>query len=606
MVESIKKEALVIYKGQPALVLEYGKKIDIKTASGENKKVRDKDILLLHKGPVKTLNFSVLESDIEEIWTLLQGEVVTLVELADFLYGDDSPEAIYNAYNELEHGLHFTGDFGEIKCNTREYIDEEIKKANVKKERENQYSASIERLSKGQWQKDDEPQLREIESLALEQRTNSKILKTLGVKETALDAHRFLIKIGYWSLDFNPYPGRFGVSLKSSSIVNEYPKVINPLDLTNLKAYAIDDEGSRDPDDAISIEGDKVWVHITDVASLIKPGSLEDLDASSRGSNLYLPSETVHMLPSRVTDIQALGTPEGNNTISFMIQFDDDFNIINREIHLTRVKVERWTYEKVEEQKESSNFKPFYDIAQKLKTRRLESGALTISLPEVKIRVNENRDISIVQINGIQSRNVVSEFMLLAGECAAYFCSENHIPIPYATQQPPDAKGTPDSDLASMFVWRRKFKRGETKYSPEPHSGLGFSHYTRATSPLRRYSDLIVHQQIRSYILGEDLMDEEDILMKVSPALDSMRKLTICERASNLHWKLMYIKNNSKETYTGTYVEKKDKGAGLFLIEDLALEVLVTMSEFPELNEKVDLKVKKVDIPTVSVTFVPL
>lgn len=606
MINSLKKDALVIYKGQPALVLEYGKKIDIKTVGGDNKKVRDKDVLLLHQGPVKSLNFGKLESDIEEIWNLLQGESITLVELADFLYGEDSPEAIYNAYMELEHGLHFSGEFDAIQCNSREFIEEELHKANIKKEKEDQYSDSMERLSKGQWSNDDEIQLREIENLALEQRTSSKVLKTLGIKETALDAHRFLIKIGYWPMDFNPHPGRFGVSLKSSSIISEYPVVTNPLDLTHLKAYAIDDEGSRDPDDAISIEGDKVWVHITDVASLIKPGSLEDLDASARGANLYLPTETVHMLPSRVTDIQALGSPEGNNTISFMIQFDDDFNIIKRDVYLTRVKVERWTYETVEEQKESINFKPFYDIAEKLKTRRLESGALTISLPEVKIRVNEDREISIVQIHGIQSRNVISEFMLLAGECAAYFCSENSIPIPYASQQPPDAKGTPESDLASMFVWRRKFKRGETKYSPEPHSGLGLSHYTRATSPLRRYSDLVVHQQIRAFLLGEDLMDEEDILMKVSPALDSMRKLTICERASNLHWKLVYIKNNSNDVFTGTYVEKKDKGAGLFLIEELALEVLVSMPEFPELNQKVQLKVKKIDIPTSSLTFIAL
>lgn len=604
MLDGLNKDALVIYKSQPAVVVSYGKKIDIKTATGEQKKVRDKDILLLHNGPVKSLKFAELETDLEDIWTLLQGETVSLIELSDFLYGDDSAEAVYNAYRILEQGLYFNGDIEAINCNTKEFIDDVLKKDQLKREKEEQYNSSMARLSKSEWNDDDDVQLREIEQLALEQRTSSKVLKALGIKETVLDAHRFLIKIGYWSIDKNPHPGRFGVSLKSSSISNEYPIVKNPIDLTSIKAYAIDDEGSRDPDDAISIDGNKVWIHITDVASLIKAGSAEDLDASSRGSNLYLPTETVHMLPGRVTDIQALGHEDGNNTLSFMIEFDDDFNIVNREVSLTRVLVERLTYAQVEEQKDSPKFKPYYDMAQKLKSRRDAAGALSISLPEVRIRVKDEH-ISIVAINGIDSRNVVSEFMLLAGECAACFCIENNIPIPFATQQPPDAKGSPENNLASMFVWRRKFKRGETKYSPEPHSGLGLNCYTRATSPLRRYADLVVHQQIRSFLLEEDLMEEEDILMKVSPAIDAMRKLTICERASNLHWKLIYIKRNSDKVYTGTYVEKKDKGTGLFLIEDLALEAIVSMAEFPELNQKVELVVKKVDIPTASVTFTP-
>lgn len=601
--ETLKKESLVIYKGQPALVVEYGKKIDIKLADGNSKKVRDKDILLIHPGPVKSLKFSDLECDIDEIWNLLQGEEVTLLEFSEFLYGEDSPEAVYNGYKLLKEGLYFSGNIDLITCTSADFIKDELEKVSLKKEKELRYAESMNRLLNGEWSSEDEVPLREIEGLALEQRIGSKVLKVLGVKETSVDAHRFLIKIGYWNFWQNPHPGRMGISLKSSVKITEYDSVINSLNLTHMKSYAIDDEGSRDPDDAISIDGDKVWIHITDVASIIKPGSPEDLDASARGSNLYLPTETVHMLPTEVTEIQALGSPEGNNTISFMIQFDEEFNVIKREIHLARVNVERLTYHQVEDERDSNRFKPFYSIAEKLKCRRVEAGALSISLPEVKIRVDESNEISIIPINGIESRNVVSEFMLLAGECAALFCQENSIPIPYATQQSPDAKGVPESDLASMFVWRRKFKRGETKYSPAPHAGLGLNCYTRATSPLRRYSDLVVNQQIRRYLMNEPLMEEDDILIKVAPALDSMRKLTMCERVSNLHWKLIYLKKNINLIYIGTYVEKKDKGMGLLLIEDLAFEAIVPMAELPELNEKINIKIKKIDIPTATVTF---
>ena len=598
------KKCLAIYKGFPVSVVNVDKKIEIKLQSGANKSVRDKDILVIHPGPVTTLNFEQKDGAIEETWELLEGEEFSLSELTDFLYGDDSASSTYSAYLELMKELYFIGNIDSIKCNNKSYINEKLNKEIEKEKREGAYKQTIDRLSKDEWLEDDSIVLREIESLALEQRTNSKVLKSLGIKENSLDAHRFLNKIGYWEKSKNPYPGRFAVTLNSPVLETEFEIVENPLDLTHLDCYAIDDEGSTDPDDAISLEGEyRVWVHITDVASIIRPGSPEDIEASSRGTNLYLPTETVRMLPKEVTTIQALGSENGNNTLSFLIEFDKEYNIINREIHLTRVKVQRLSYSLVEEERESLRFKTFYKIASILKDRRMAGGAISISLPEVKIRVNSNSDISIKPIGGIESRNVVSEFMLLAGETAAIYCNKNNIPIPYATQQPPDAKGYPENDLASMFVWRRKFKRGEIQYSPSPHAGLGLDIYTRATSPLRRYSDLVVNQQIRANLLGEELLTTEQILLKVSPSVESGKNLTKCERFSNLHWKLVYLTLNSSLVFQGTYVEKKDKNSGVFLIEDLALETLVSYKVEPALNSKVNLKIKKIDIPTSSVSF---
>ncbi|MGL1890779.1 MAG: RNB domain-containing ribonuclease [Spirochaetaceae bacterium] len=602
--ENPKKDCLAIYKGQPVIVTETGKKIDIKLTSGESKKVRDKDILVIHSGPTKSLNFSDLKCDIQEIWTLLEGEEITLSELSEYLFEEDSVEATYNAYKILQEQRYFIGEIDSITCNTQDVIDAELLKQKLKLSKALEFDESISRLSKGNWIPEDEAALREIESLALEQRTNSKILKTLKVKETPIDAHRFLLRLNYWSLDKNPHPGRMAVSLKSTVKNDDYLESTNPVDLTHLESYAIDDQGSRDPDDAISLDGDKLWIHITDVASLVKPHSNGDADASAKGSNLYLPSQTVHMLPPEVTDIQALGLNDGNNTLSFMVQFDSDFNIVERDVLLTRVKVTRLTYQEVEDSKDSSKFEPFYKISEKLKKRREAAGAISIELPEVKIRVDKSGEISIKPIHGVNSRNVVSEFMLLAGETAAIFCSENNISIPYASQQAPDAKGFPEPDLASMFTWRRKFKRGETKFSPSPHSGLGFELYTRATSPLRRYSDLVVNQQIRAFLLGEDTLEEEDLLLRVAPAVESSRKLSLCERASNLHWKLVYLDRNKDVVFQGTYVEKKDKNNGMFIIQDLALECLVQVPKELELNDNVNLKVKKIDIPAGLVTFI--
>lgn len=595
--------ALVIYRGEPASVDVVDKKITIKLSTGESKKVRDKDIVLIHEGPTQSLNFQKLSCDIEETWSLLQGEVVSLIELSDFLFGSTSPEAVYNSWLTLQENLYFVGDIHEISCNDEESIKAVRDKEALMKAKEELFTASISRLKIGQWTQDDEDSLREIEGIALEQRNSSRVLKSLGIKETTLDAHRFLVKIKYWDESRNPFPGRMAVSLKSAQKVEEFSLVNNPLDLTHLKSYAIDDEGSKDPDDAISLEGDnRLWIHITDVASLVKAGSPMDREAASRGSNLYLPTKTVHMLPEEISEIQALGGGEYNNTLSFLVEFDDNNEIINREIHLARVRVERLSYREVEDECDSERFRRFYELADLLRERREVNGSLSIELPEVKIRVDEEGEISIKPIHGINSRNVISEFMLLAGESAALYCSENSIPIPYATQQAPDAKGKPDNNLASMFVWRRKFKRGETKYTPGFHAGLGLAIYTRATSPLRRYSDLVVNQQIRAHILGEEIMDEEDVLMRVSPSLESMRKLSLCERSSNLHWKLIYLKKNKGSVFDATFVER-NRDKAVFLIEDLALETLIPVKEFPELNSKVKVKVERIDIYNQTVVF---
>ncbi|MBN2618605.1 MAG: RNB domain-containing ribonuclease [Spirochaetales bacterium] len=600
----INRDSLVIYKNQPAIVTEAGKKFEIKLNNGEIKKVRDKDILLIHQGPVKSLQFIKKDIDIQEIWTLLQGETVTLVEFAEFLYGDSSPSSLYFAYDELENGIHFKGTVDSIQANSQEEVEEYIQKERDQKDKQEAYNQSIERLKNEKWNPDDDDYIRDIESVALEQKTSSKILKTLGIKENSLDAQKFLNKIGYWPEYYNPYPGRLGIKLTSPPQEELDINIKNRLDLTHLKSYAIDDEGSNDPDDAISMEGDyKIWIHITDVSSVVEAGSVSDIEASNRGSNLYLPTQTVHMLPENVTRLQALGAENGNNTISYLIEFDENYNIVNRDIFLARVNVTRLSYEEVENRKNEESFQSLYTISKHLKARREELGALTISLPEVKIRVNEENEISIKPIHGVESRNVVSEFMLLAGETAALFCHENNIAIPYATQQPSDSKGTPETDLSSMYVWRRKFKKGETKLNPEPHAGLGFNCYTRATSPLRRYSDLIVNHQIRNFLLGKTLLNEEEVLLKVSPAIDAGKKRGQCERLSNQHWKLVYLSQNRGLVFNGVFVEKKDKDKGVLLIEELAMETTVTMKEFPPLNEIVRVKIKKIDIPGGEVLF---
>ena len=100
---------------------------------------------------------------------------------------------------------------------------------------------------------------------------------------------RYLINISYWSDLNNPYPQRNKI-YPDEDIEFDAVK-LDRKDLTHLKCLAIDNSYSSDADDAISIDGDRVWVHIADVASFVDIDSELDMFARKRISNLYLPDQ---------------------------------------------------------------------------------------------------------------------------------------------------------------------------------------------------------------------------------------------------------------------------------------------------------------------------
>ena len=124
----------------------------------------------------------------------------------------------------------------------------------------------------------------------------------LGWQENAENAHRMLLSLGYWQQEFNPYPRRLALPTENPDIALAELPSEQRRDLTGMPAFAIDDEESKDPDDAISLDGQRIWVHVADVAALVTPDSDLDLEARSRGANLYLPDAIHPMLPDVVTE----------------------------------------------------------------------------------------------------------------------------------------------------------------------------------------------------------------------------------------------------------------------------------------------------------------
>jgi exoribonuclease-2 len=592
------KKALVIYKGKPALAEEKGDRLELTLEGGEKLKVRPKDVLFLHPGPSR-LELRVPEGEEEAAWELLEGQKVSLKELAELAFGAYTPEAAYGAYLLAQKGERFVLEGGEVRARTREELAswEEMKRR--KEERERAFGEAVERIRQGRPSLEDRPLLAEVEALAYGERKESRLLKALGLPETPEAAHGLLLRLGLWRRE-NPHPRRLGLPLAPPDLpVPPLPEE-ERVDLTHLPAFAIDDEGSQDPDDALYAErveeGFRLFVHVADVAALVGPGSLLDQEALRRGANLYLPEGTVPMLPLAVTEALGLGLKEVSPALTFELLVSPEGELLREDLYLSWVWVRRLSYR---EALEVEALAPMKVLAEAFLRKRLAQGALDIALPEVKVRV-EGEEIRITPLPPYESRVWVREAMLLAGYAAAHLALREGLPFPFATQEAPSHR-VEGEGLAAMWAQRKTLKRAQLKAVPAPHKGLGLPLYAQVTSPLRRYLDLVAHQQLRAWLKGERPLSQGEVLERVGAAEAVADLVREGERRSKLHWTLLYLMEKGYEG-PGILVERRG-GQGVFLLPELGLSAQVALSGPLTLNAQVRLRFLEADLPALEARF---
>ena len=593
--------ALVLYKIRPARVVEVSDKIVIELEGGKSKRVRDKDVVLLHPGPLSDLRqLEPVTGEVEENWELLEGAQTDIKELSELVFGDYTPAMAWAAWQLVSEGVYFEGEPQAIRPRSAADVRSEIETRSRKAAEAEAWDGFMQRLQQGAILEEDRKTLGEVEALALEKRDNSRILQALNLAENAVNAHRLLVKTGYWSANENPYPRRMGIDETiPGHPVPELPSETR-LDLTHLPAFAIDDEDNQDPDDAISLDGDRIWVHVADVAALVAPDSDMDLDARARGANLYLPDRVIPMLPASVTDRLGLGLQERSPAFSIAIQLSEQGDVEQVEIHPSWLKVERISYAEADQRLQEAPFKTLLEKSRLYRQRRMAAGAASIQLPEVKLKVHDDK-VEIFPLPKLESREMVTDLMLMAGEGIANYCHERDIPIPYATQAPPEEQNCPE-DMAGMYAYRRLFKPTQIKTVPEPHSGLGLAAYSRATSPLRRYSDLLTHQQVRAHLQGEALLDIHAISERIAQSEMGSMANRKTERVSNNHWRLIYLRDNPEWRGEGVIVAKEGERATV-LIPSIGLEAKVRIKGEAGLNDVVKLKPREIDLPDLSCYF---
>lgn len=601
---------LVLYKSGPAKVLGAADKIEIQLPRGKTVRVRPKDLTPLHPGPIADLGTlaadpGVAQDSLEEVAELLADEGTDLAGLAELLFGEFTPAGAWACWRLLIDGLYFTGSPADIRARPLEAIVAERAERSRKAAEKAAWKGFIERVEAGRIEAGDRALLSDVEELALGKRDSSRVMKALAREQTMANAHALLLRLGVWDPAFNPYPLRAGAVLDSPTIaLPELPDEPRR-DLTGLATYAIDDEGNQDPDDALSLEDGRLWVHVADVAALVRPDSDADIEARGRGGTLYLPELTATMLPDSATRLLGLGLQAISPALSFGVDLDADGAVHGVEVVPSWIRAERISYQAVEQSfdqdGEQSRFAPLLAVTDRHRRLRESAGAVSLDFPEVDVKVRDGQ-VSIEPQPRLRSRGLVSEAMLMAGEAAAGYADRHGLAFPYATQLVADEVDRRPQSPAAMAAARRLLKPRRYQSAVAAHQGLGLEAYSQVTSPLRRYMDLVAHQQLRAHLRGDRPLDEEAMVERIGATDAVAPSLRRSERFSRRHWTLVWLQRNRKWSGQGVLIDRRGRN-GQLLIPALALEVRVALKQELALDEVVDLALAEVDLPNLEARF---
>ncbi|MDA8214079.1 MAG: ribonuclease R [Nitrospiraceae bacterium] len=472
-----------------------------------------------------------------------------------------------------------------------------------------------------------------------------RIIKILKKPETPRDEVEGII-------DELNLPGRFphsvieeAKSLYAEGIGNREHK---RKDLRSLPTVTIDGERAKDFDDAISIQKTddvyKLWVHIADVGFFVGWDSLIDKEARKRGTSVYFPDRVIPMLPKELSEDLCSLKPKVER-MAFTVEMDFDTHggkldakfypsIINSNERMTYTSVKKIIVDEDAKERERydyllSDFELMGELCNILKSRRLKRGSLDFDLPEPEVLLDiQGNPEAIIRAERNFAHMIIEEFMIAANEAVAEHLEGLNIPSIYRIHEEPDPmkledimkiisslkilkktkaivpkdfpelikqiQGTPEEEIINHMILR---SLKQARYSPVNvgHFGLASESYTHFTSPIRRYSDLVVHRILREVLAKKHLSDKrikelESVLPDIAFHSSRMeRQADEAERAVLNAMKVWFMKDKVGEEFEGKVVSVTSYGLKIRL-KDYYVEGFLHVSymtdDFYQYDEK--------------------
>ena len=433
------------------------------------------------------------------------------------------------------------------------------------------------------------------------------LLAKAGVKDTE-KIFQALVKIGVFDKDENLELHRFNISKCFSDKVKKSVKGLTSRnseieevlqadkkrkDLTGLSVMTIDSMSTLDFDDAISIENSgnhyRLGIHIIDVGHFIKKGDVIDQEAFDLGSSIYMPDNKIPMLPPFLAEnLCSLKTGEIRPAISVMVNINKLFEIIDYEIFPSIIKVKnRYSYYDVNIiADKDSEIIILHEIAKKFRQYRMDNGAVQITLPEINVWLNDDSEI-IVNTTNRESpgRMMVAEIMIMANWIMGGFMAKNNVPAIFRTQPAPRERlyTKDEGTLFQNYMQRKMLSRFVLDHEPAQHSGLGLDVYVTATSPIRRYFDLVTQRQLRAILGLEEFYTDEEVDKIILQLRQPIQNISKLQYSRNRYWLLKYL-----EKKIGTQVQAvilfQRKDSYQVLITEYMIECSLPSSSAIKLN----------------------
>lgn len=574
-------------------------------------------------------------SSLEVAWEFLSEaeESTDPANLAMLLFSEQTPTACYAAHRLLaEDKIFFKQKGDRYETRSASQVEELQHQIQRETERQEAWQGFLARLRQGiddrslEWQTTDRPRLEALERYAAfgdesnQQAAAQEVLTALGRSSTAEAAFELLVDLGLWSPHENLALRRSQLPLGFADKVLEMAQhcLTNPLpdpdpdrlDLTHLKVYTVDDESTREIDDGLSVENldngqQRLWIHIADPTRWLVPGDDLDLEARRRCTTLYLPTGTVPMFPTELaTGPMSLVQGKVCCALSFGVVLDETGAIAEYCIRPSQIKpTYRLTYEDVDEMLElglraEPELTALAQSAQLRQSWRQQQGAINIHMPETSIKV-EDDTIDIQVLDDSAARLMVAELMILTGEVAARYGEEHSLAIPFRSQPQPDLPS--DEELMQLPTgWvrdcaiRRCMTRSEMGVVPARHATLGLNGYSQVTSPIRRYTDLLAHFQLKAHLRGEELPFTAQEMMELTQGVSSAAYETVLvERQTKRYWALEYLRRHEDTVWQAMMLRwlREYDGLGLIILEDLGLELAMRFNRSVELGERFAVRV---------------
>jgi ribonuclease R len=391
----------------------------------------------------------------------------------------------------------------------------------------------------------------------------------------------------------------------------ELPSLKGREDLRDIPLITIDPADARDHDDAVYAQKDEdpknpggwiVWVAIADVAAYVRPATNLDREARDKGNSTYFPDRVEPMLPERLSNgLCSLKEGENRATMAVRMVFDKDGKKVGHKFVRGLMRSHaKLSYEQAQAAIDGNPDEttgpimeailyPLWNAYHAMLKGRLKRSPLQIESAERRIRMTDGEITSIEPRVSLEAHRLIEEMMIQANVCAAETLEQKKIPLLYRVHDAPSqeklfnladflgtigkpcTKGEPattkrfnklldetregeHAEVVNEVVLRTQM---QAIYSPENvgHFGLNLDRYAHFTSPIRRYSDLIVHRGlIRALGLGKDGLTDREIAELPAIAehvVMTERRSMAAERDAMDRYIAAFLEDRVGATFTG-------------------------------------------------------